>query len=205
MSTTVSQHLTLSGLVSRDDYRQYGLQQRRQLTARQRQTAHTQILALAQKQQLFKRNTTIGFYLSMPTEVNTCGLINLALQSDCRIAVPVMTNHEMLFQLFIPESTTLHKHMGFTQPRYDKTQVIALHDIDQLWLPLSCVDLQGNRLGLGQGYYDRALATVQNRKKQPVRIGLAYQRQVVSQLPYADWDVPLQYLLTDQQWFAFKK
>ena len=50
----------------------------------------------------------------------------------------------------------------------------------------------GNRLGMGGGYYDRALAYKrQFPKKPPYLIGVAHACQQVESLPVEAWDVPL--------------
>lgn len=50
----------------------------------------------------------------------------------------------------------------------------------------------GNRLGMGGGYYDRALAYKrQSPEKPPYLIGVAHACQQVESLPVEAWDVPL--------------
>ena len=54
-------------------------------------------------------------------------------------------------------------------------------------------DLRGVRLGRGSGWYDRALA----RHTTGVRVGLAYDFQVVLSLPEASWDVRMDAVVTE--------
>lgn len=56
-------------------------------------------------------------------------------------------------------------------------------------------DRQGNRLGMGGGYYDRLLA--QPLYANSLRIGFAYSFQVLPRLPAREWDMPVQALCTD--------
>jgi len=59
-------------------------------------------------------------------------------------------------------------------------------------------DLSGNRLGMGAGFYDRALAGVQYRFKKPAYWGLAHSCQQTERLPRDDWDMPLQGVITEK-------
>jgi 5-formyltetrahydrofolate cyclo-ligase len=60
-------------------------------------------------------------------------------------------------------------------------------------VPGLAFDLRGVRLGRGNGWYDRALA----RYPDGVRIGLAYDFQVVPSLPEAPWDVRMHAVATE--------
>lgn len=68
-------------------------------------------------------------------------------------------------------------------------------DPDAVLVPLVAADGDGNRLGQGQGHYDRALAGLARRK--PIRtIGLAWDVQIVDRLDPDPWDVPLDRVVT---------
>jgi 5-formyltetrahydrofolate cyclo-ligase len=54
-------------------------------------------------------------------------------------------------------------------------------------------DARGARLGRGDGWYDRALP----RHPHGIRIGLAYEFQVVASLPEAAWDVRMHTVVTE--------
>jgi 5-formyltetrahydrofolate cyclo-ligase len=60
-------------------------------------------------------------------------------------------------------------------------------------MPLVGWDRQGGRLGMGGGFYDRALAGI----KGPLLVGLAHAVQEVPQVPIDDWDVPLDFVVTE--------
>ncbi len=73
-------------------------------------------------------------------------------------------------------------------------------------MPLVAFDISGNRLGMGKGYYDKNLAfmLLNDAKmplssiKKPKLIGLAHECQRVERLERAEWDVPLDIIITDQ-------
>lgn len=70
---------------------------------------------------------------------------------------------------------------------------------DAILLPLVAFDRTGNRLGMGAGFYDRALSFRLSDKsyRRPRLIGLAHHFQEVKSLTAQSWDVPLDAILTD--------
>jgi 5-formyltetrahydrofolate cyclo-ligase len=59
-------------------------------------------------------------------------------------------------------------------------------------------DATGRRLGRGLGYYDRALAAL--RRDQPVTVvGIAYELQIVAELPHEPWDEPVDVIVTERR------
>ena len=75
-------------------------------------------------------------------------------------------------------------------------------DIEILVIPLVAWDNQGNRLGMGAGFYDRFLAPLRT-SAAPMRVGAAYGLQEVAKVPANDRDIPLHALLCEQGWTAF--
>ena len=71
---------------------------------------------------------------------------------------------------------------------------------DVLLVPLVAFDRAGTRIGMGAGYYDRALeALAYQTSTKPYIVGLAHHFQEVNSLERAPWDVPLDAILTDQE------
>jgi 5-formyltetrahydrofolate cyclo-ligase len=68
---------------------------------------------------------------------------------------------------------------------------------DVLLVPMLAFDRRGYRLGYGGGFYDRTLAEL--RKLKPVvAIGVAYAEQEMDEVPVADYDEPLDWILTER-------
>lgn len=57
-------------------------------------------------------------------------------------------------------------------------------------------DHAGMRLGRGQGFYDRALEALR-RAGEVCVVGLAFECQLVSELPAEPWDEPMDYVVTE--------
>ncbi len=87
---------------------------------------------------------------------------------------------------------------GIGEPQSEHTAAVQKCDIDVALIPLVAYDEQGNRLGMGGGYYDRFFSRQSwGGEEMPPRIGVAYGFQKYEQLPVQAWDVPLNYVATE--------
>ena len=68
---------------------------------------------------------------------------------------------------------------------------------DVMLVPLAAFDASGNRIGYGAGYYDRAIATLHQKNKFPLLIGVAFEAQRVDQIAQEPHDVALNTILTE--------
>jgi 5-formyltetrahydrofolate cyclo-ligase len=69
---------------------------------------------------------------------------------------------------------------------------------DLVLVPLVGATLSGQRLGQGGGYYDRTLARLRATGSVIV-VGLAYEVQIVADLPADPWDEPLDWVATPKR------
>ena len=69
-----------------------------------------------------------------------------------------------------------------------------ISDVDVAFIPLIACDKNKNRIGFGKGYYDKFLSG-----KNILKIGLAYDFQIVDHIPSNSWDVKLDLIITDKQ------
>ena len=76
-----------------------------------------------------------------------------------------------------------------------KAERIDVALVDVFVVPGLLFDRSGRRLGRGGGHYDRLLA---RRRRDAVRVGICYADRVVAELPEDPWDVPMDWLVTDQ-------
>ncbi len=180
----------------RNQLRQQIRKTRANLTALQQQQAEDSItqqaLALIEE-----RNAQhIALYVSFDGEISTDKLIKTLWAQDKHVYLPVLhpfnPNH-LLFLRYLPDTLMLKNKFGIWEPKLNVQNVLPLEELDILFTPLVAFDKQGNRLGMGGGFYDRTLQNWQNFSFIPV--GLAHQCQQVEQLPTEAWDVPLHRIL----------
>jgi 5-formyltetrahydrofolate cyclo-ligase len=82
--------------------------------------------------------------------------------------------------------------LGIPEPDRDAPRIPVEH-IDLFVVPGLAFDPSGNRLGWGQGYYDRLLSAA----RRATRVGLAYESQIVNHTPITERDVPMDHIVSE--------
>jgi 5-formyltetrahydrofolate cyclo-ligase len=184
------------------------------LSARQhiRQTIRQHRRALTPEQQLYFADQaanrmmtytpvmmahTVALFLSFDGELDTRPLIEQLWRSGKRVYLPVLhpfSPGNLLFLHYHPRSELVMNRLKIQEPKLDVRDVLPLNKLDVLITPLVAFDTQGQRLGMGGGFYDRTLQNWQRYGLQPV--GYAHDCQQVDTLPVEKWDIPLPAVVT---------
>ena len=180
----------------RNQLRQQIRKTRANLTALQQQQAEDSITQQALAFIEERNAQHIALYVSFDGEISTDKLIKILWAQGKQVYLPVLhpfnPNH-LLFLRYLPDTPMLKNKFSIWEPKLNVQNVLPLDELDILFTPLVAFDKQGNRLGMGGGFYDRTLQNWQNSSFIPV--GLAHQCQQVEQLPTEAWDVPLHRIL----------
>lgn len=139
----------------------------------------------------------VALFLSVDGELNTRPLIARLWQQGKQVCLPVLhpfSPGNLLFIRYTPETLLNPNRLRIPEPPLDAQQIIPLDRLDVMFVPLVAFDNQGQRLGMGGGFYDRTLQHW--RKHGFLPIGLAHDCQQVETLPTAAWDIPLPAILT---------
>jgi 5-formyltetrahydrofolate cyclo-ligase len=178
---------------------------RRELRARrlavpgaERQQAARRISRLIDKARLLRPGRRIGLYLSMPEELDTAPLLQLARRRGCVIALPRVTSkRHARMRFFVFDGSMRRGAYGIREPG-GGLGLRALQ-LDIVFMPLVGFDAAGNRIGMGKGFYDRCLARRMSLRnwRRPLLVGLAYEVQQVSSLPRGRHDVPMDMIVTE--------
>lgn len=94
-----------------------------------------------------------------------------------------------------PDEALSRTERGIAEPG-PAAELCPPEEVAAVLLPGVAFDAQGGRLGQGGGYYDRFLARLSPRA---LLIGVAYDWQLRPDVPQADWDRPVQLLVTDKR------
>ena len=100
----------------------------------------------------------------------------------------------MTFRFAAPAALE-ERGLGFREPPSDAREA-ARGDLDALIVPAIAIDPTGHRIGYGAGYYDRTLPLF---APPAVAIGVAYDFQLVVEVPCTAHDVPLAVVVTDER------
>jgi 5-formyltetrahydrofolate cyclo-ligase len=144
----------------------------------------------------FKRSESIMFYVSKSYEVDTTSMIEEALKQGKRIIIPVTKPKEKKLipsEIKCPCKDLAKGAFGIREPKKACIRPVKLNDIGMVVVPGIAFDRQGNRIGHGQGYFDRFLRYLP--EKTPT-IGLAFKLQLVRRINTRPWDIPVTQLIT---------
>jgi 5-formyltetrahydrofolate cyclo-ligase len=145
----------------------------------------------------------VGLYFSCKGEIGTLPLIQKLLEGGKKnVFVPVISDERMRFQRIDENTPMVTNQFDIIEPEQNPTRVINPRFLDIVCVPLVGFDSQLNRLGMGGGFYDRTFAFRQGRGNKPFLLGIAHQCQLYEgTLPTEPWDIKLDAVLTDQQWY----
>jgi 5-formyltetrahydrofolate cyclo-ligase len=153
----------------------------------------------------FKAGARIAVYLPFDRETGTAALMLAAGRRGVRIYVPVVTDLRHRRLRFLPLSgKTRPGVFGISVP-HRSGRWIAPRWFSQIVVPLVGVDGNGRRLGMGGGFYDRALAFRRTRRhwKGPRLVGLGFDCQRAASVFAQPWDLRLDSLATESGMIFF--
>jgi len=192
--------------LSRDHLRHHIRTARRALSPQQQtheaQKLLTHLVTLERVTQAHKIAITLAF----DGEINTQPFIKWCWENNKHVYLPVvdpMNKGHLLFLRYHADSDMQKNQYGILEPKMTQQQVCPVTQLDIIFTPLVAFDKQGNRMGMGGGYYDRTLAPWFASQTGPYPIGLAHDCQRVEQLSVASWDVPLPEIITPSEHYFF--
>lgn len=139
-------------------------------------------------------------FVSMPDEVDVTGLIEGALRLGKRVCVPTCPPQG---RQLVPAALTalgelVPRAYGILEPR--TVRPVPVGEIDFVLVPGAAFDTKGNRLGRGAGYYDRFMSLPEFHA---VKCGVAFDVQVLPEIPHDSHDLPVDILVTDERLLRF--
>lgn len=184
-------------------------QLRRDLTPHEQHIASLDMSHQLAHSRLFKNSQHIAFYLANDGEMDVSPLIELAWSMNKTCYLPVLglrNSRKMWFIPYHPGSQLVNNRFGIPEPLHRRQdRLLKAQFLDLILMPLVAFDANGNRLGMGGGFYDRTLQFLlkRNHWRKPHLVGTAYDFQEVTSLPNENWDVPLQGIATETRFQRF--
>lgn len=166
---------------------------RRALTSAQQHQAASGLKRQLHRSGLALRARHIAAYLAQDGEISPAH----CLQSlpGHRLYLPrlhPLRPNRLEFHAWRSNTRLEANRFGIPEPRRSRQR--PWWSLSLILLPLVAFDPQGQRLGMGGGFYDRSLNRYPGRR--PLLFGLAHDCQQVALLPVASWDIALDGILT---------
>lgn len=180
---------------TKDELRRSLRQRRASVSPAQRAEAAAAATALLHTLPRWADCRRLGLYQPGSEEFDCTPISVLARERGMALYLPVMEAQSRLSFAHWAEGAKLTvNRQGIAEPTA-AAERIPVSALDLILVPLVGWDRRGGRLGMGGGYYDRALAV----EVRPLLVGLAYAAQEIAEVPMASWDIPLDYVLTERE------
>lgn len=138
-------------------------------------------------------SAVLTYVASKDNEVDTRPLIDELLRARRPVLVPLTRGKGQMVWSRLEHMTDLARGtFGILEPRPERQHDMPPPPDSAVLVPGIAFTLTGWRIGYGGGYFDRFLAEFPG-----VKIALAYDMQIVPEVPVAPHDVPMDILVTE--------
>lgn len=136
------------------------------------------------------------FHIFLPIErlreVNTHYIMEYLFSEGKNIYASRINRETDEMETILLEPSMSFKLDDFGIPIPQSSQIADDELLQVVFVPLLAVDLKGNRIGYGKGYYDRFLAKIDS---DVLKIGLSF-FEPVKEIPEEDFDIKCDYCIT---------
>jgi len=138
------------------------------------------------------KNATLAFCWPIRKEYDARHLVRRLREAGATTALPVVVAPKtpLVFREWHPGVTLAKGPLDIPYPVGSAEVAPRV-----VLLPMNGWDAQGYRLGYGGGFFDRTLAALAHK---PLVIGVAYEQARLPTIHPQDWDVPVDYLVTER-------
>ena len=142
-------------------------------------------------------------YVSKGHEIDTHGLIQQLLAIGKHVCVPKFDDAARRYVAselkdFVAELA--EGKFGILEPKQEAVRLVGADKLDALLVPGLAFDGNGNRIGRGMGFFDRLL-----REARGIKIALAYDFQVLNEVPADAHDVRVDFIVTEKRVVSCKR
>ena len=157
---------------------------------------------------LFLRSKRIALYRANDGELDLYYLEQKLVVHKKQVYLPSLRKlprRSLWFIRFKPDDQLITNRFGIKEPKKGQLLLTTPWWLDLILMPLVAFDLSGNRLGMGGGYYDRALNFLSHRGnwRQPRLIGIGHECQRVTRIKAQPWDISLDCAITEAGIYNF--
>jgi 5-formyltetrahydrofolate cyclo-ligase len=139
-----------------------------------------------------ERASMVLAFASIRNEVRTQASMQAAWAAGKRVALPRVVGDEL--QLYLVDSETVLVEGAFSVPEPpERAAQVQPDEVDFALVPALAVDARGYRIGYGGGYYDKLIP----RLRGACTCAVAYDFQLVSEVPQLPFDVAVDLVVTD--------
>lgn len=178
--------------MTKSEIRKEFLRKRNALSDKYRISADSEIFSKLIHCEEYVESDLILVYVSVGSEIDTSEIIKYSFNSLKRVAVPFCRNGRMDFYEILSTDELTCLQFGIPTVDISDRTAVEMTDNTLCIVPALCLDINGNRLGYGGGYYDRFL-----REYDVNHICLVRNNFIIENLPAEDSDFQIRKYITD--------
>ncbi len=173
------------------DIRKMMRERKRALSPEEKLRRSEVIMDRLEQTEPFARARVVLLYWSMADEVQTHAFVERTWR-DRVVLLPCVQGDDLVLRQYTgPECMVAGEQFGIGEPTGEEWT--DLEAIGCIAVPGVAFDRTNNRMGRGRGFYDRLLKSTPNAFK----IGLAYDFQVLDEIPVEPHDVKMNLVIHD--------
>ncbi|MDR9419688.1 5-formyltetrahydrofolate cyclo-ligase [Gracilimonas sp.] len=183
----------------KEELRDRVLSQRKEMPEEEWEEKSQSITRKLTESDFFNDAKVVHTYVSMNErrEVNTDELIEKLFESEKKVVVPVtnFSDHSLTHIELRSFGELISNKWGVREPEIKENQVQE-EDLDLIVIPMAAGDRKGNRLGYGQGFYDRFLEQTNG-----LKVGFVFSDFLFDDIPAEEFDVKMDVIITENELF----
>ena len=144
----------------------------------------------------FQKAETIALYMAFGGEVELSPLFSICWELYKRTCIPVFNEQTKIYEMAEITAETKFKTGNYDIKEPENAHRIPMNAIDLMLVPGVAFSTDGKRIGRGGGYYDRLLKGYQG-----TAVGVAFDEQIVAEIPCEAHDLPVDYIVTPSKIF----
>lgn len=177
--------------------RELALARRASLGEQQRAEAND--AATAVLRELIRPGEAVSLFWPIRDEIDPTSLFQPIREAGGTILLPAVVDREIEFRRYEPGMTLEPGSFGTFHPPAEAGRA----DPDLIIAPLAAFDKNGNRIGYGGGFYDRATKRLDDAGHRFRYIGIAFACQEVETVPAEPYDRRLDAVVTENGLITF--
>jgi len=153
----------------------------------------------------YKDANNVMLYISFGKEVVTKYIIDDLQSHRKRVFIPVtvpQTKALIVSELKDFEKDLQVGHFGVMEPKEETLRPVDPSILDLVIVPGVAFDKSGYRIGYGGGYYDRFIPRLSDKA---TTVSLAFDMQLVDKVPTNQYDIPVEYIVTEEQFIKCRE
>lgn len=180
------------------------LAKRKNIDVVEKQKMDRKILDKFYESKYYREAINIFIYISYDSEINTKEIINKALRDNKKIYVPRTEFKTRLMDAVEIASldNLIENKYGILEPAVEDAHIDP-NELDLIVVPGVAFDRTGGRMGYGAGFYDRYFKKINKENTKKIRkLALAYDFQILENIPMNERDVPVTYIITEKEFIG---